>query len=215
MWFRLWKSATISKAKSMLGDVQYEANTALSSVPSIILSSFNQLSDFLILSYLFKDQDLTFLATRTVPKSKISSWLCSVNHVLYVDDYEMGYPLFREILEILRDFNRSIVISPEAAKQYASNFPVNPAVIAKIAMIANAPIIPVRFNRSKLQNKCDAWIGKRIYISPRADEFKDIFFKQRKFRKFSNLPPEDLSEIGERIFAKLKNPKGVNGSNLS
>lgn len=219
--FRLWKSFALSSAKPLVQEVRYEVPDQSSlSMPAIILSSFSKLSDFLILSHLFRDKELTLIMPRSLPKDKDIDLFRSINHVLYLED-RVGYKFFREILMILRDFNRCIVISPDAAKRYVSHVPVDPGVVAKIAMLANVPIVPVVLqwdSKKRLFNgrseRCTIWIGKRIYISPRNEEFKDIFFKRRGVRKFVKLPQEDLIELGGRIFSKLKGPGEPYGANL-
>ncbi len=219
--FRMWKFFVVSKAKNLIGEIKHESpGSATASVPAIILSSFNSPLDFLILTYLFLHKDLTFIATRTLPKEKLINALRSVNHVLYYDQFKSSYPFFKGVFTVLRDFNRSLVISPEAVRQYMSNIKVDPAVIVKLAMIANVPIIPVSLNwqEKKLAGchpgLCNIWIGKNIYISPRAEEFKDVFFKRRGARKFRNLPYEDLQEIGNRIFSKIE-AVNFNGPGIS
>ena len=223
VFFRLWKHAFISNARKLIGNVVYESQESVSlATASIVLCTFGRFSDFLILSHLFFDKQLAFIAPRTLPREKVIGQLRSVSHVLYLDNDRMGYSFFRQVLGILRDYNRSIVISPEAAQRYASWLYVDSAVIVRIAMIANAPIIPVVFNWSKngegtgkRSNKCDVWIGKSIYISPSSPDFKDVFFRKKGFRKFKDLSDEDLHEIGSRIFSKLKVPSLAYGTNLS
>ncbi|MBI4430792.1 MAG: hypothetical protein HY587_03655 [Candidatus Omnitrophica bacterium] len=220
--FRLWKSIILSKAKALIGNVNYESvEPSYSSIPVIILSSFNCFSDFLVLSYVFRDKDLTFIAGRGLPVEKSIEWLRSVNHVLYVDNNQFGYSFLKNLLSMLRNLNRSVVIPPEAALRYAGGLSVNPAVIVRIAMAASVPIIPVRFTwraengqLSRGIQKCDVWIGKTTYISPRTEEFHDVFFKKRGARKFRDLPDEDLAEIGSRIFAQLRGSNSFNGSHL-
>jgi hypothetical protein len=69
-------------------------------------------------------------------------------------------------------------------------------------MMANVPIVPVVTSWGN--GKCRVWVGSRIFISPRSEEFKDIFFKRKGLRKFKELPREDLMVIGQRIFSKLE-----------
>lgn len=220
--FRLWKSFVLSRAKPLIGEIKHESLESFSSnVPAIILSSFNRFSDFLILTYLFQHKDLTFIGTRGLPNEKILNQLRAVNHVLYLDDNKIGYSFFKNFHSILCDYNRSVVISPEAAEQYAKHVAINPAVIVRIAMTASVPIIPVRFDWQEKEKgsdkgiqKCDIWVGKSIYISPRAEEFRDIFFKRRGARKFMHLPYDDLAEIGSRIFLKLKGSNPSYGASI-
>lgn len=217
--YRLWKSTFLSCARLLIGEVEVASADSLTSVaPAIILSSFTRISDFLILSYLFIDKQLTFISPRVLPDQPMINWLRSTNRLLYLSEGRIGYRFFKNLLSTLRDFNRSVVISPEAAKTYADKILVDPAVIVRIAMKANVPIIPVVLdwrraigNSKGIIKKCDVWVGKKIFISPRSDEFRDIFFRRKGARKFRNLPDVDLTEIGKRIFDRLTvKPHGTN-----
>ena len=219
--YRTWKGIVLSRGKKLIGNLVVESSSTLSSsVPAIVISSFNSLEDFMVLSYLFREKELTFIAPRNLPADGMIDLLCSINRVYYLDDKQLGYRFFKRVLGILRDFNRSVIISPEAAATYANQIPVNPAVIVRLAMAANVPIIPVVLTSQKDQkqpggkSKRNVWIGKKIYVSPKAEEFRDIFFKQRGRRKFSELPKEDFIEMGQRVFNKLRQTKDFNGSNL-
>ena len=218
--FRLWKSGILSKAKAFIDDIKFESpEVGISNMPAIILSSFDNFSDFMVLSYLFRDKDLTFIETRGLPPQRTLDYVRSLNRVLSLDNEQADYGFFKNLLSALRDFNRSVVISPDAADRYAKHLAVDPVVIVRIAMAANVPITPVRINWQEKREhqgnkirKCDVWIGRNIYVSPGAEEFRDIFFRQRGGRKFRNLPHEDLKEIGARIISKLRDLGKINGA---
>lgn len=205
--YRAWKAIVLGRAKSIIQSVDYEVGqTALLSTPAIFLSSFETPLDFWVLSYLFQEKELTFLSPRELPKEKSLKQLQMVNRVLYLNE-KVDFSFLRGLLAALRDFNRSIVISPQAAEKYMSKIPVDPVVVVRIAMMANVPIIPVV---TKWRGgTCRVWIGARIFISPRAEEFKDIFLKRKGSRKYRDLPAEDLVAIGRRIFSKLQT-QGMN-----
>lgn len=220
--FRAWKELFLSQARSLVARVQCEnPDTLSSSGPAIILSSYEDPFDFLILAYLFRRSELTFVATKTVPELRIFERLKVTSHVLYVEPETVGYSFFKQVLEIFRDFNRSLVVSPEAAREYVPQIAVNGAVLARIAMTANVPFIPVALkwhsSRSPFgvtKKKCDVRVGRRIYISPLAREFKDLFFKRRGVRKFRDLSREEFEEVGRRIFLGLEHLKETNGPDL-
>jgi hypothetical protein len=200
--YRAWKAIVLGRAKSIIQSIDYEAGqTALLSTPAIFLSSFETPLDFWVLSYLFQEKELTFLSPRKLPAEKTLKRLQMVNHVLYLDE-KVDFRFLRGLLAALRDFNRSIVVSPQAAEKYMSKIPVDPVVVVRIAMMANVPIIPV-VTRWR-EGKCRVWVGSRIFISPRAKEFRDIFLKRKGSRKYRDLPAEDLMTIGRRIFSKLQ-----------
>lgn len=212
--FRFWKSFVLSRAKPLIGKIEYESlENFPSNVPAIILSSFNNFSDFLILAYLFQDKELTFIATPRLPNEKTLNQIRSINHILYWYDKQSGYSFFRKVLSILRDFNRSIVIAPDATTRYANNLTIDPTLIVKLAMIANVPILPIiirwqeESEHAGALRKCEVTIKRRIYISPKAEEFRDVFFQRRGTRKFKKLSREELSEIGRRIFLKITAPE--------
>ncbi|MCB9799735.1 MAG: hypothetical protein H6757_03125 [Candidatus Omnitrophica bacterium] len=218
--FRIWKTFMLRKAKRYLGDVKYESiENFLLPTPAIIICNFEELNDFLILSYLCKDKNLCFLTTTELPDEKWIKELKAMNHVLPFDYQKNNFSFLRSILRSLRDFNRSVVISNEAAKKYADGINVDLSLIVRIAMKASVPIMPIVMKKSLTRQsnkiaKRDIFVGKKISVSPRALEFKDIFFKRRGVRKFSELPREDMAEIGRRILAKIQIMKENHGSNL-
>lgn len=200
--YRVWKTIVLSRAKSIIQSIDFETEeTAQLSTPAIFLSSFETPLDFWVLSYLFQEKELTFLAPRNLPEEKMLERLQKINRILYLDE-KINFRFLRELLASLRDFNRSIVISPQAAVKYMSKIPVDPVVVVRIAMMANVPIIPVVTRWQ--EGKCRVWVGSRIFISPRAKEFRDIFLKRKGSRKYRDLPAEDLITIGRRIFSKLQ-----------
>jgi len=209
--YRFWRDFILSSARFMIDGVKFEDRERLASqTPVIFLTSFVSPEDFFILSYIYRDCELTFVSLEDLPKSRIFNILQSVNHVLYFQDSQPGFLLFRKILRTLRESNRPIVISPEATRRYAKSIFVDRKVIVRIAMMAHVPVIPVSFNWCKkvglfgrAVRKCTIWVGKKIYISPRTKEFQDIFFSRRGHRKFSQLSQAELDEIGTRIFSRL------------
>lgn len=221
VFYRTWNYLAVSKAKKLIRNIQYETLESKSIfTPLIILSSFSRVEDLFILSYLFREKELTFFAPKTLPSDKVIDRLLTSNFVDWFDSQNIGFRFFRRILSVLKDFNRSIVIAPDAAKYFEQNFSINPGVVVKLAIKASVPILPVvidwKINGSKSNKQCDVYIGKKLYISPRASEFRDIFFKRRGVRKFEKLTREEFSEIGERIFSKLKgqNKDTKNGTNI-
>lgn len=212
MMFRLWKSLVLSGTRSLVSNVRYDSPEILTSPsPVIFLTTFSRPAEFVVLSSLFSDKDLTFIAPRNLPNNKYLDVTRSINHVIFLDEH-LGFRFFRQLLATLRNFNRSLVISPFAAARYAPTLPMDPGVIVRISMLANVPLVPVVFRWSGKQ--CEVSVGKKVFISPRSSEFKDIFFKTRGARKFRNLSQEDLAEIGSRIFSKIS-WRGLNGPNLS
>lgn len=219
--FRLWKATFLGSARSLIQTVRGEGVANLEvATPAVVLTTFERIEDFLILSYLFRNKQLTFVAPKTLPEEGLIESLRAANHVIPFGEGEFGYPLFRSILTVLRDFNRSVVISPEAAARYASHVTVDPSVVVRITMKANVPIIPValrwrpRPEDGRLSKSCDVWVGRKIFISPRAQEFRDVFFRTRGARKFEKLAPEDSAEIGQRVFSVLDELGRGHGPNL-
>lgn len=218
--YRSWKSLILAKGARKISGVSYESESSnFSVIPTIILSTFTNPFDFLVLSYLFRDKELTFIAPENLPDDKIIRWVQSINHVLYWRKNQTPYSFFKKLFAILRNYNRSVIVSPAAANQFGKELSMAPTTLVRIAMKTNAPILPVILEWSTKQSvgikssRCHVRIGKPIFISPRTEEFHDIFFKIRGVRKFSKISEEDLIEMGKRILNKLKK-KGVNGSSL-
>ena len=167
----------------------------------------------MIISKLFQDKNLTVIVPRDLTKDKAFNFFTAVNQVLYYDGKSM-FHMLRSIIATLRDFNRAIIISPEATQRFASHIIIDPIIVVRIAMTANVPIIPIvlHWRNSKnlfgqMKRTCDVWIGKKNYISPKNDDFKDVFFKRRGERKFKRLNREELIEIGQRVFSKIVQAK--------
>lgn len=200
--YRVWKAVVLNRAKALISEVRYKTTrSSILATPVIFLSTFEQPLDYWILSYLFREEELTFVCPKQLPSEGISKHLRAVNHILFFDK-KADFRFLRQFLSILRNFNRSIVISPQAAEKYIGKFSIDPVVIVRIAMMANVPIVPVIM--AWHNKKCHIEVGARVSISPRSEEFKDVFFKRRGVRKYRSLPKDDLNEIGRRIFAKLK-----------
>ena len=217
--FRLWKSLMLSKSNSLIESLSYEEpDQSLGDMPALVLSSYSQVADLLVLSLLFREKDLTLVAPTTLPDDRTIHLVRTINHILYIDNGS-NFRFFRQLLTVLRDLNRSVVISPEAAKTYAKGLPVDPAFLVRVAIIANVPIQPVVIDwgegREGVKEKCKVFIGKRLFISPRQPDFKDIFFRRRGERKFSHLSKEEYAEVGERIVSKFNNLRKEHGTNLS
>lgn len=220
---RQWKTLCISKVKKWIAEIHCQSENIFESpTPAIILSSYDEPKDFLILSYLFKNKNLTFLTPSILPDGKIFTTLKSINHSLIIEEKGANHSFFKRLFTVLRDFNRSVIISLDAAKKYIPNLQIDPAIIAKIAIKTNVPIIPIFLTRKASseqmkygKKKYHIFVDKRVYISPKTEEFKDVFFKRRGARKFEKLSLEDLNEIGTRIFARLEALRKTYGSNLS
>ncbi|MFH0984050.1 MAG: hypothetical protein V1882_00790 [Candidatus Omnitrophota bacterium] len=205
--YRLWKWTVLADAKSYIYKINDESKQASALLtPAIVLSTFSRPLDFLILFYLFQEKELTFISPRNLPFEKNFLRLSSIARMLHFDGL-IGYSFFRKLLAALRDFNRSVVISPQAISRYAGHIPIDFSVVARIAMAANVPIITVIMkwqNDVESRKGCQVQIRKKVYVSPRSEEFKDVFFKQKGLRKFRKLPKEDLTVIGQRIFSMLE-----------
>ena len=202
MIFRAWKSNVLSGTKALVANVRYESPEIVTSPePVIFFTTFTTPAEFVVLSSLFREKDLTFIAPRNLPNNKHFRITRSVNHVIFSDE-QLGFRFLRQLLSALRNFNRSLVISPFAAATYAPSIPVDPGVIVRIAMLANVSIVPVAFRWFSKQ--CEVHVGKKIFISPQSSEFKDILFETRGTKKLMSLSRKNSEEIGSRIFSKIQ-----------
>lgn len=197
---RVWKIITYLRARFLIARIDSQTTDSRNlKLPAIILTNITRSEDFLISTYLFKDKNLMFISTEDTPHHKTSQKLKMLNYINCMAENIKLRSLFKKVLSGLEDLNRSIVVTPL----------VDPVLLVKIAMKANVPIVPVRFqwteknaSRSK-ESKCLVHIGKKSFISPSSPELKDIFFKKRGVRKFSKLSQSELREVGRRIVAGL------------
>lgn len=205
--YRRWKTAILKKGKKYIESLECDRAVFQSSMPYIILCTFHDLRDFLILSSLFNDKDLSYVAPTNLPNDPTVKALKTINHIIYINK-KKNFSVLKNILKSLRDFNRTLVLSLGAARAYADEIALDPVTIIRIAMKANVPILPVTIawpskEMGENLDKCSVKIGNPIYISPRTAEFKDIFFKFRGVRKFQKLPRVELQEIATRILSRL------------
>jgi hypothetical protein len=217
--YRAWKNYSIQRAQKFIDKAVYEdANENAFSVPTIFLSTYSKLNDFMVLTYLFKNQDLTLIAPDALPANKKINLIKGLNHTIPLKNERFTYSFLRQLVYALRIYNRSIVAPPEAGKQFLKSFELDLSSLVRIAMKCNVPIQPVVIDwggrTNPENNKCAVFIGKRIFISPRHPDFKDIFFSRRGIRKFSQLNKDECIQVGERVMSKFTNLRDAHGSNL-
>lgn len=217
VFYRVWKSFTVQQVKNLIRDIQYESmEEHATPFPTIILSTHEKVEDFLILTHLFREHELILLAPYELPSDKIICQLERFNLVLRMGPQGVDAAFLKRLISTLKLSNRSVVVSPDAGARYVKNFSFDSGNFSRVAVKANAPIQPVVIHwEGKSKQQCRVFIGKRIFISPRHPDFKDIFFRRRDPRKFSKLSHEEFKEIGERIMTKFYLLKIHHGSNLS
>jgi hypothetical protein len=219
--YRMWRSAFLARAKPLIANINYpDGKKMLAHSPCIIISSFAGIKDLLIISYVFRDSEIAFIAPEDLPNDSLLNLLRGINQVIFHKKQGSVFVFLREIMTTLTKYNRSLVICPEAINSIAPNASINPAVVIRLAMKASIPITPVNIIWKKVagfpqRETCDVFIGKRIFISPRTDEFRAIFFGRRGARKFEKLTNEELLIIWSKISAKLIIGDRHHGANLS
>lgn len=223
LFYRTWKTFVVQQTYKLISSIEYEVNGKTTvSMPTIILSTYTKPDDFMVLMHVFKDHDLTLIAPEELPNDKIISKLKILNRLIRVKNNKFDFYFLREFLATLQRFNRSIVVTPDAGYKFITNFAFDHINLVRIAMMANVPIQPVILNwdvskslTTNTHKKCKVFVGKRVFISPRNLEFKDVFFRRKGKRKYSKLLKEECNEIGIRIFSKFNQLKDKYGSNLS
>jgi len=193
--------ASIRKAKSYIRTTHYQdQKNADLNYPSIIITNANGAKDFLILGHLLKAVE----AVVAVPTELLSQkWITSLKPLFYVVPWPKNlsrYSLFRALLKSIRIYNRTLIVAAKPAVEYGLDLEVSYALLGKLAMKTNVPIVNIVFKKKKeAPYSCDLIISRRIFISPRTEYFKDIFFRRRGFRKFSQLNKSELNDIGIKL----------------
>jgi len=213
-FYRLWKNAIILRIKKEILSIDNEKRlSAATAGPAIILCALKNIKDLYVLMYLFREKDLSFVGLRSLERQKIFSRLVSLNRVLFIDPQKTFYPFLKNLLATLRDFNRSVVFFPTVDLDMAEKAFLDPALLVRIAMKASVPIMSVVIDwTNKQPSKCRVSIGKRFFVSPSTEEFRDIFFGRKGARKFSKLDREELNAIAKIILSGMEHR---DGSNLS
>lgn len=215
--YRAWKSILLWRLEQKICHVSFEAQEdSQIPLPSLILSSYETAEDFLILSAIFRGREIILLTPKDLPKNKTVNRLKEFNLVMPIKTSGLRYADFKNIITHLKLFSRSLVVSPAAAAEYFGGSQFKLSIFCRIAMKANAPIQPVVIRwGGKSKKQCFIHVGKRIFISPRHPEFKDIFFRRKDPRKFSKLSADEYEEIGFRVMKRFNLLKAQYGSNLS
>ncbi len=205
VFFRVIRSYYLRKYRAKISTIQYEdPNSFKYKTPCIIISNYEHASDLFMVPCAYKPAEVVYvLHTNDVHglNTLHSKYLSLVNW----NDRTLSYPLFKELIRMLRDFNRTIAVfyrSQHGMKLQEIYF----KTLIKLAIRAHVPIVVQRITSSHGQNlsqqKRDLWISKKYYISPLAGDFKDLFFSKRGARQFKKTDEASLSEISRRIGEK-------------
>jgi 1-acyl-sn-glycerol-3-phosphate acyltransferase len=213
-FYRIWKSSVIARAQKQILSVHNESSSSVDATgPAVVLCRLRSVRDLYVLMYLFRGREFSFVGLRSLQTQKTFKELASLNRVIFMDPGGKMYPFLRELLVSLRNFNRTVILFPKVEFGDARDLLLDPVVVVRIAMMANVPIVPVSVNWTDPRElKCNVNIGKRFFVSPASQEFRDIFFRRKGTRKFSRLDHDELKMVAGRIFSKLE---PANGSNLS
>jgi hypothetical protein len=172
----------LSQAKYLIDNIICSDHELFNSdKPAVLVSTFDRPEDFLVIAYLFRNKDLTFLSVRNLPDNSILDRLKRVSNVLYFEGKNLQYSFLRHLYSILRDYNRSVVLSADAAKIYAQGQSIDPNFILRIARKAAVPIIPVRITwknvarngKMRQTETCDVYIDDEVNVSEGKLKVKD------------------------------------------
>ena len=182
--------------------------------PAIIISNHTSYYDWSVLSAVYNKKYLVFLGARELLNRPIVSWLMKLNILIYVDREHPGFSYFREVVRRLKQ-GHIVVIYPEGKRSNSGKMIQPKTGFVKLAMIADAPIIPIGMKgtydilppHKKIPRfrKCEIYVDKPIFINRKNPLFKDIFSKEHDDH---NLSEHGLAEIAVRIMDRIAKMTG-------
>lgn len=199
-FFRLW-------IKNVTGFERIPQNES-----AILIANHLSYYDFLVLGTLFNRQ-IVFVAVKKIKQTFLIRWFTKLHIVIYVDRDQPGITFFRDLMRYLA-LGKLVVIYPEGTRSRTGKMLKPKAGFVKLAMKANAPIIPIGIMGTydilpphkhipKLI-RCKVNVGKKMYVSPNNFEFEDIFFENKENPKLGKLTRKQIQKIAIRIMDKVR-----------
>ena len=187
--------------------------------PAIVVSNHSSYFDFFVLASVLRKHTV-FVAVKNLNARTFVGWFMRLDIIVYVDRERPGYAFFKELLYHLKTQKRTVVIYPEGTRSRSGKMLAPKLGFVKLAMRANVPIIPIAMKgtyeilppHKKIPsfNKCDIYVGDKIYINPDNPEFQDVFETQPAQKDGSyRLSDPQTQEIAFRIMEKVRRMAGV------
>jgi 1-acyl-sn-glycerol-3-phosphate acyltransferase len=176
--------------------------------PCIIVSNHTSYVDWMILSAIYKKKYVVFLANKDLDKRPFINWLMKLNILIYIDTNNPGYTYFREVVKRLEQ-GHIVVIYPEGTRSKNGKMKAPKIGFVKLALLTGAPIVPLGIKGAfeilppqkkmpRLQ-KCEIFVGDRIYLNKNNALCKEFFVKEGK-----RLSKDSLQEIAYRIMEIIR-----------
>lgn len=174
--------------------------------PAIIVSNHTSYYDWIVMSLLYGEKYIVFLANRDLLNRPVVRWLIKLHIIVYVDTQKPGFSYFKEVLRLLKQ-RYVVVIYPEGTRSRTGKMIWPKPGFVKLAMHAGAPVFPFGIRgayeilpphrRLPRFKKCDLVCGKAVHINAENPLFRDIF--DVEMQRSHHLSDDACEEIALRI----------------
>ncbi|MBF0569868.1 MAG: 1-acyl-sn-glycerol-3-phosphate acyltransferase [Candidatus Omnitrophica bacterium] len=182
--------------------------------PVIIVSNHTSYFDWAVLSAVYSNRYIVFLANQDLLRRKFVSWLMKLNILIYINPNKPGYSYFREVVGRLKQ-GHIVVIYPEGTRSRTGRM-LRPKIgFVKLAMQTGVPVIPLAMkgaykvlpphkNWPRLK-RCELIVGDPIDISLNNPALSDIFYGKKHLKEVTD---HDLERVAIRIMDQIAKMAG-------
>lgn len=134
--------------------------------PFIVIANHDSFMDPIIMGYLIKGQDVTFLGKKELVNNKVAGKVLRNMHIIPVERHSTDMAAMRACIQALRD-GCILGVFPEGTRHHAGLMEEIEAGVAMIALRSGAPLIPMYITpKFRLFRRTDCYVGQPI---PTAD----------------------------------------------
>lgn len=198
--FRRRQQSMLKKIRKKIQKIEYEDKPSFDRmVSAIVLFCCDDYEDHLIVNSLLCDKDLMHLCPAASYSEEALQKTRLIIRVLPLPDTKSkALRFYKELLFALRDVNRTLVVGCDGSNLERSD-DLGVKRLVKISMLSSTPFLPISLEWDAARKHCSIVVKKKVFISPRSSEFKDVFFSRRGARKFSQLTDEQTVQIANRV----------------
>lgn len=146
-----------------LAPVRYHhAERVAGQPPFIVIANHESFMDPIIMGYLIKQQDVTFLGKKELVNNRVASMVLRNMHIIPVERHGTDMAAMRACNQALRD-GCILGIFPEGTRHHKGLMEEIEAGVAMIALRSGAPLIPMYITpKLRLLHRTDCYVGEPI-----------------------------------------------------